>query len=225
VNIVKALWRGEVPLWKTYWVFGFCVSTTFNVALLYLRTHILSVYSQSGGKALFWIVWSGAVIYGLFILVAIWRSAGNYNGSATYAVLARVAAGIGLLAILRGVSLVLWPQHVDADYLQRTAASVNSQVPVLFDGGTRLEYASASGMAITYHYTLTRERGADAEDLVRFTGDSEPIHSSACRELRSVIDAGGRVTYEYADSDDVTVGAIVMDRASCDTMKPKDKVE
>lgn len=75
---VKALWRGEISLVFTYWVMGALVVTIFRLYNIYLYEY--GINDATTGNALFLILLFGATTtaYSIFILICIWRSAGNY---------------------------------------------------------------------------------------------------------------------------------------------------
>ena len=94
---VGRLWRGEVSLSVTYWVWGVLVNILTRALIVFavLVTHARSVVL---GLGLLYIV------YGLFMFVAIWRSAGRYGGRRIWADLARVSL---VLVIVVRVAIVL----------------------------------------------------------------------------------------------------------------------
>jgi hypothetical protein len=88
-NFVRRLWRGHVPLWKTYWLGGVFFS------LLLMLT--ISMAEAAGMVIVAGFLALGALVYAVFISVAIWRSAGRYDGPSLWAHLARVAIAFGIL--------------------------------------------------------------------------------------------------------------------------------
>ena len=85
---VVRLWRGDVPLATTYWVWGLAV----NVAWLI----VIVLTAATDAPMLGLIVSLLALSYAVFITVAIWRSAGRYKGKRIWAELARIAVAIGV---------------------------------------------------------------------------------------------------------------------------------
>lgn len=83
-NIMKQLWKGEISLAKTYWVWGVLVGIPLNFGIAF--------FLKLGFTYFALLISCLSIIYGLFITVAIWRSAGNYEGKAILAVVARTAA-------------------------------------------------------------------------------------------------------------------------------------
>ena len=93
VETIKELWRGEISLPRTFWLWG-----NLELVLEVGGTAIIEALAKAMGFQFLVTVWSSFVcLGGMFMNVAIWRSAGNYQGPRVWAILARIIAGIGLL--------------------------------------------------------------------------------------------------------------------------------
>ena len=94
MTLIKALWRGEIPLYKTFWLFGFAVNFLLNITFLYFefQPHVLS---NIMGIIFFGVLVLFAVVYGPFILIATWRSANKYQGLQQYAIAAKFMVILG----------------------------------------------------------------------------------------------------------------------------------
>ena len=82
---VVALWRGQVPLATTGWLYGM-------VGLLFLIVPLTVIPILGLGHSMreAMIALSVAIlIYAAFIAVAIWRAAGNYRGHRAWRLLAK----------------------------------------------------------------------------------------------------------------------------------------
>ena len=94
------LWRGEITLVRTYWVFGVLFYSLLEIPS-YLIVPAISNSPDVEPSASFVFGMTAYAIfvlaYTVFVSVAIWRSAGNYKGSEIWAVLARVMVVIGLI--------------------------------------------------------------------------------------------------------------------------------
>jgi len=100
MDLIKDLWRGDVPLVKTYWLFGVAVGILFNVAFIYIEYQPAAFASAFGqvfvlGLAVF------VFVYSAFICVAIWRSANKYQGLQRYTVLAKISVIFGVMGIIK----------------------------------------------------------------------------------------------------------------------------
>lgn len=89
-GLVANLFRGNVGLARTYWVYGVLAGIALG-----LVCSVAARVSQSVVVALLGLLL--VVVYQVFISIAIWRAAGKYPGSKVWVVLARVAAVAGPL--------------------------------------------------------------------------------------------------------------------------------
>jgi hypothetical protein len=96
-SLLQSLWYGEVPLWRTYWIYG----VVFTQLVFGLGGALLVVLVGSRLVAVVYLACLAVAI--VFILVSIWRSAGNYTGPRIWALLARIACIFGSLSLIRGL--------------------------------------------------------------------------------------------------------------------------
>lgn len=88
---LSKLWRGELSLRRTYWLYWFCVAFLLGFCRSFLegRQGFLAVDST------FWFYWlliSVSYSWGAFMVVPLWRSASRYNGRRVWAALAKLLA-------------------------------------------------------------------------------------------------------------------------------------
>ncbi len=99
-NLVLDLWRGDVPLVKTYWLFGVVVGICFAITFAFIEYQ--SEGLSEGFGPLFII---GLIVlyfvYVAFINVAIWRSSNKYKGPKQWAILAKVMVIVSWSALVR----------------------------------------------------------------------------------------------------------------------------
>lgn len=90
--------KGEISLPVTYWVFGYIA----NILFLAIQSYMLECVKQKGQWDSiydFFIFWSFsifAIIYSIFICIAIWNSADNYKGRKLWATLSKAAVLLGI---------------------------------------------------------------------------------------------------------------------------------
>ncbi len=94
---VAALWRGQVPLGKTGWLYGL-------IGLLLLIVPLTLISSLGLGpstRELMLALSVATLLYAAFIAVAIWRAAGNYQGRRAWRLLAKGSVVfVGLQAVV-----------------------------------------------------------------------------------------------------------------------------
>jgi hypothetical protein len=87
-SILRRLWGGEVPLARAFWYYAMIGGTALNAMTTLLAMALLSMDAPA---ALAVIVFALPIPYNLLVLVAVWRSAGAYQGLGIWADLARAA--------------------------------------------------------------------------------------------------------------------------------------
>jgi hypothetical protein len=100
------LWSGEIPLWKSYWIYGVVVGAILRLLsplltyLLVSHTYMMSAFDIS----MITYTWTAILAtYAIVISVGIWRSATKYavsypnrNG---YATLGKICVVLGALSV------------------------------------------------------------------------------------------------------------------------------
>ncbi|TAK08158.1 hypothetical protein EPO44_03005 [bacterium] len=94
MDLIKELWRGDVPLSTAFWRFGFGVNFLLNAAFLYLNFQP-DILTTAIGMIFFLLLLLFFIVYGPFILIAIWRSANKYQGFQRNAVAAKIVVILG----------------------------------------------------------------------------------------------------------------------------------
>lgn len=100
MELIKALWRGDVSLAKTFWLFGVGVNWLFGVGLYYLLMLDPQVLSTPVFVTVCVLVVS-KMIYLPFICICIWRSANKYKGPQVGAILAKLVVIFGCISYIR----------------------------------------------------------------------------------------------------------------------------
>lgn len=98
MDLIKSLWRGDVRLVTTYWLYGALGSFLIKFPLIVLEelplppsaltTDFLALYT------------SFVLLYWGFMCVAIWRSSFKYKGSIWWAGLARLVVVLGVIKMV-----------------------------------------------------------------------------------------------------------------------------
>lgn len=100
VGLVTDLWRGDVPLVMTWWVFGVVVGICFTIAYAFIE-YQMSGLSEGLGPVFIIGFLLTYFAYVVFINVAVWRSAGKYRGPKHWAILAKVMVLVSWTAVIR----------------------------------------------------------------------------------------------------------------------------
>ena len=87
--LAKALWEGRCPLEETFWWYGVAYGFLLN-----FFTSLLFFLLLVNDANMAWVALAFAIPipYNLFVVVAVWRSAGRYPGPQKWADFARIGA-------------------------------------------------------------------------------------------------------------------------------------
>jgi len=91
---IARLWRGEETLARAFWEYAILYGTLANVIVM------IGMFAAIAAGASAWIIavlYVLTVPYNVFVVVAVWRSAGRYRGAPEWAMLARIAVVVWAL--------------------------------------------------------------------------------------------------------------------------------
>lgn len=98
-SFLVRLFRGDIDLWVTFWVFGVSVSIFYKLIITLLIVNSQAVL-EVGGRGLFIIVLLVGLVYQPFIWIAVWRSANKYKGFSLWAFLAKFSVILGIVSTI-----------------------------------------------------------------------------------------------------------------------------
>ncbi len=125
-NIVARHWRGELPLWVSYWVIGFIG----NIIIAIISVAMVTIFKLDKGYnpvSSFYaniLIWTGIFLIAVWQMVGVWRSATRYTAVPTrldektaarrptplWAGLAKIVIVLGFVQLLRTFGLQGLPQ-------------------------------------------------------------------------------------------------------------------
>lgn len=217
-GFIARLFRGDVSLPITYWVFGVLIgSVAFQIILKIIEFNYLEITtSQTGAWSVMAFYWV-AIGYSIFMLIAIWRSAGKHQGREIWAGLARAVVVLGTLALIVNFIVGL-KQGSDTDLaLSEEIKMINKSLPSMIDNDTRLDHVSIQDKDVHYNYTLVNWLAADL-DVTRFTSVMTPkLKTVMCanEETRPLLNEGRKLVYMYRDKSSRPVAKIVVEKSDC----------
>ena len=86
-KIINKFWRGQITLWRSYWLVGELLNAIFILLIFNLEIYIFG--NNQFTSSLPFLDFSNfsllskliLVLWTVFLTIGIWRSAENYNGS------------------------------------------------------------------------------------------------------------------------------------------------
>lgn len=100
MNLIKKLWQGNIPLSRTFWLYGVCVNVLVVATMNYFLIYNKQALSTSVVYISIWAIISFSIIYFPYIFISIWRSSNKYEGHRVYAIAAKIVVIIGLCRYL-----------------------------------------------------------------------------------------------------------------------------
>jgi len=91
-KIISRFWRGEITLWRSYWLVGELLNALFTLVIFNLEVYVFG--NNQFTNYLPFLDFSNftllakllLIIWTIIITVGIWRSAENYNGNIIWVV-------------------------------------------------------------------------------------------------------------------------------------------
>ncbi|WP_417442168.1 hypothetical protein [Idiomarina sp.] len=213
-NFVVRLFKGDVSLPITYWIFGVLIGGIGSrLALSEIESNFSQLSISDNGMLLIYTIIGSFGAYSLFMLVAIWRSANKYDGSAIWSYLAKFAVILNL--VLFGVNL--WKAN-DTEYtLKEGLRMVNASLPAMIDKETRLNSMSIEGKSIISRYTMVNwsVEKVKVEEFKSFM--REKLTTKVCErdDTRSLLEEGYRTIHAFFDKNSNDITKITLNIDDC----------
>lgn len=210
------LYRGDVPLVVSYWIFGVLIGIfVFNVLIINpLEENYLALNARFGDyfhTAVYTLLLASTA----FFYLAIWKSAGKYAGPRYFGHLARgtVVASTTVITLAMGGALT---QILEQDF-DPEAAALGRALPYMIDDDTRMDSTTVVGNDIHHHYTLVRIDSVkfDAKTFAAALQPHLAVHACKDPEARTVLDRGGAIAYNYSNNDGRLVSQIAIKTEHC----------
>lgn len=217
-NLPVRLFRGDVSLPVTYWVFSVLIGGVFlGIVLGVIEFNYAKIAMTEYGPWLVQAFYWFAIAYTVFMFIAIWRSAGKYRGWALWKWLARIVVLLGVLFLIANFIIGL-EQGSDSDMaLREEIRLMNQSLPTMVDDVTRLDHVLLKDRTMYYNYTLIT-KSAGTTDIQRFkTIMAAQLKISTCEEsgTRAFLNEEGTLVYMYRDKKGGPVAKISVTKSDC----------
>jgi hypothetical protein len=218
-NVIARHWRGELPLWVSYWIFGF----VGNAAVALIPVAVVAIFNTDKGydpSSIFYatiVVWAGMLLVAVWQMVGVWRSATRYTADcarlgkrALWGNLAKLVIILGVLRLAGAVASEGLPQLGE---LYRIAFEDDPDIPAysirVMRDGTEAEIVGGFKYGLTNDFeVVTKENrqikvvhldsiggrlgeGEKLFKLIRALGLNTYV-SSKCLSACTLAFAGGR---------------------------------
>ena len=191
-------WRGELPLWKSYWVNGSLVTLASLVLVSFVTVQAANEWLTRFWKTtsiVFILIWVAIYLLTTWQLVGIWRSAQSHirnSGTFFWARIAQVVLIVGTILNLTTFALVALPQMTEYSLVALGLQKFGGFTVQVLHQGTEMEVAGGMDFGLTEEV----KRQLDANPRVTVIHlDSPGGRLAEARSLRQVIQLRGLNTY------------------------------
>lgn len=204
-SAIAKTFRGERPLWETYWLWGALPSAVLGVSMK-VSMPLLIEHALDHPNLPTIAYYGFTCIWGAFVVFfagAVWRSSASYKGYRVWAVLARVVVVLGALnflgSLIPGAHESSLTDNSIEGQLADTAASLNKGLPKQMNDYTQLVRVTADHKTLTYHHAMVNMK---EEELP--ANPAESMHASSVKtacasgEFVSALRSGVTFVYEYS---------------------------
>ena len=212
-NYLIKLFKGDIPLVVTYWVFGVLVGGVLIRILIAINEYnyasiALAQFGILYLQSFYWLT----IIYSVFILIAIWNSASNYKGG-SWGTVAKVLVILNTFAIIGN-----YIKSDDTDSaLDKEIRLLNKGYPVMVDKETRADRIYIKNRHLVYEFTLVNYT-LRTLDFDKFTKTmTKNLMKSLCstQDTRTLIDDDRDFIYAYMGSDNKKITEIIISKSDC----------
>ena len=198
-NYFRRLVNGDVKLIITFWVFGVLIGILFEF-VWGANEHF---YAQSMDNFFLSILATALMIFmgicDLYLMIALWRSAGKYDGRRVWAHLARFSV---ILSILFGIYFIVDETKIEKFSpvaIESEIQLANKDLPMMIDDETRLNHISVIDNDIYYNYTLIGWTSENTDIPVFIKEMTEILIEEDCTdpEWKALLDKGRDFVYIY----------------------------
>ena len=107
MGFIKNLWHGGRGLAFTYWVIYVIGNVILTILVRLMDAGGLLDQPSGGLSFAFWSVLIISLIYFFYSVFCVWASANKYEGRKLWAILSKVAIGIGTIQTILGITNLL----------------------------------------------------------------------------------------------------------------------
>jgi len=214
-NYFLRLFRGKISLPMTYWVWFLFVTFVFGISLDFFGEQL--GINPTSTQAL--ILFGSSILvmcYIIFILIAVWRSATNHDGSRFWANVAKIVVVVNVIVVLNEMynSSKLF---LDDDYaIRNDIEKMSEHLPIEVNKDTFLTKASYDAKTIYYSYQL-KSMDIERTGILTSTASEHTTKISLCKnaDLKALIDNDYSFEYTYYDKNDKLMMKVITNKIKC----------
>lgn len=216
-NFIVRLFNGDISLPVTYWIFGVIIGNViFGTLCSVIDSKYFELISKVGILPInVFLIFT--LVYNIFILIAIYRSALKYKGNKIWSILARILVIINTVFSI-AILVITFRQITDPNiFIKRDINMLNKSLPKMIDNDTKLENVTLIGRDIYFNYTMVNLLTADV-DISKVESIISPnIKSTQCQDvgLKPILNEGRKLVYVYTDKAGTEITKIFVSKEDC----------
>lgn len=233
-NILLRLWRGEITLWKTFWlsgVLGGIIIRSVTALIKYTITINANNRSNFYIKLIAYSFFVLSMTYLIIVLVGIWRSSNKYAALYRKSInskLAKFSVILGAFSIVVAIGEAMQnysdstQSHFEGksadQQMQRQAviSGLNADLPKMVDVITRLERIDIKGKNFIYYYTIIKD--FDDKQMEQMISMIKPSTAQmVCKKVDplGILNVGFVFNYIYLDLSRRRLGLFDINMRDC----------
>ena len=214
-NFFLRLFRGDISLPITYWVFGVGTGIVFRFVNFLIEKNFIQIVMHDQGIALIKGYNIFAILISLFLSIAIWRSANKYDQSPGWALVAKIMVIIRLLVIV----MTIYNQYfIDTELaLKNEILLTNNNLPMMADEQTRFDRMSLDKGNIYYHYTLMDIDKSEVDLNYFIVKMHTSLAEVSCKDEATfgLLKDGRKLIFDYKDKNNDNITDITVEFYDC----------
>lgn len=214
-NLIKRLFRGDISLPITYWVFGVGSGLMIRLGYFLIEKNFIKILMYEYGLLFIKAFNILTLLISLFIIIAIWRSANKYTESPGWALVAKIVMVLNIMVLL--VSLYNQYTMDPEAALQSEISLSNKNLPFMVDEQTRLDKMSLNNHNIHYHYTILDLEKSEIDQNFFKVNMHKILAENSCGDAESLelLKEGRKLIFNYNDKNDAFVTDITVENYDC----------
>lgn len=151
--MLKKLWRGDYPLWLTFWIFA-VGGTVLLQGFVYLIQYFYSSTTRLSVSFMY-LMLAVALLYALFLWIVTGRSSTNYKGPRLWPIMAKIVIALSIFKSLTDIYLIYEYETIKDDFHEQLVKKIqakNKALPIKW--GETLEWykVAVEGNNMVFYY-------------------------------------------------------------------------
>ena len=215
-NYLVRLWRGELSLPTTYWLWGILAS----IPVTAVATALISAAEESDASGKVALALSGLAVllaWMAFIYPSIWRSATRYSAThpgKRWGGVVKVVLCLGALSTMAQIGQSLTADAPTAS-IDAAVARANADTPKMVEDHVRLDRFERVDRSIVAQYTVLGDTQKPSEDALLKLTDSVRADVCANAEARKVLASVDHMERRYFNEQHQPLMTISIAEQSC----------